>query len=118
MLLDDLQDLDATMDVFWTKRSSKEQYLAQPHAYIYGIAVSPGTGRRGVATDLLRVVEEQAPERGASHLFSSVVTSPITNMPSMLFHEKHGFERWAVLQPCKLFDMDEYQSVLYAKNLA
>ena len=118
MLVDDCQELSTEMDVVWLQRSSQEQYLAKPHADIRGIGVSPEAGRRGVATKLLHATEDRARARDISHLFSFVVISPVTNVPSVLFHEKNGFDRWTVLEPCSLFGIDDYQSILYAKSLS
>src|ERR1035437_6868928 len=45
-LVDDGQELDAKMKVFWLYQGLQEQYLAKPHADLRGISVSPETGRR------------------------------------------------------------------------
>jgi len=117
--LDDSQELQPETDVFWiSPRQFKGLYEARPHASIGVLAVAQHAARQGVATEMLHEAEVRARAMGASHLFSFVVLCPIANYSSALFHLENGFERMAVTQPQKLFDIDDYQSTLYGKSLA
>jgi len=46
-----------------------------------------------------------------------IVVSPVTNVASMMFHEKNGFERVALLEPTQSVGMAGFQNLLYGKQL-
>jgi ribosomal protein S18 acetylase RimI-like enzyme len=85
--------------------------------------VLPQAKQRGVATEMLRAVERQVQARGVDWVFSFVVVTPVTNFASMMFHEKNGFERAAILGPDEYvtengFRLDVFQSFLYGKRVS
>jgi GNAT superfamily N-acetyltransferase len=104
--------------LFWFQKELEPIYFAHPHATIKVIAALPAPGRRGVGAALLQAAVERIKQRGAiPYLFSSVVSSPITNFPSMLFHEKMGFDRVAFTNYPEFHLLKNYQSILYGKRL-
>lgn len=116
--IDQEQEADASDEMFWYQPQLKEVYFSLPHADVGGLAVLPHVGRGGIATQMLHHAEQEVLKKGINYLFSFVVFSPVTNLPSLLFHEKYGFERVAVSLPHTLFGMQGYQSILYAKKLS
>ena len=101
----------------WLSEEFKKMYFEGRHAEIGMIGTRETAKRIGVASGLLDYAIIELQKRKLPYLFSIVAISPLTNFPSMMFHEKWGFERAAVSSPHHHFDMDNYQSVLYAKAL-
>lgn|GEM_PF-6795238 len=101
----------------WLRDDLKTLYFSEQGANLGRIGILPAAKQRGLATALLQDAERRLQARKVPGLFSFVVLSPITNFPSMMFHERHGFERVAVMQPCFLFGMDGYQALMYGKKL-
>jgi ribosomal protein S18 acetylase RimI-like enzyme len=115
--VDEEQEIGPDNEVIWFRPDLKDLYFSKPHADIGGVGVLPEASQHGLATKMLHEVEKQVHERGVAYLFSFVVLSPVTNFPSMMFHEKNGFERIAVLVPKSSYGMEGYQSLLYGKKL-
>lgn len=115
--IDEEQELMSTTIVSWLKPELKDVYFSQPHASVGFIGVDPNAQERGVGTALLKAAIEKIKAKGIDYLFSFVVLSPLTNFPSMMWHEKNGFERVAVSSPHPLFGMENYQSFLYGRKL-
>lgn len=104
-------------NVQWLREDMKPYYFAHPHADLGGIAVSPSAHKKGIGSLLLKAVERELRKDNAPYLFSFIVTSPIKNTPSILFHKKNGFEQIAVINSPENFGLNNYQSFLYAKKL-
>lgn len=115
--IDTEQEIRSAQSASWFREDLQPVYFARPHADIGAIAVSPKAGHRGVGATLLSRAEEELRRQGVLYLFSLVVASPITNVPSLLFHEKHGFGRVAFTSHHELFGLKNYQSILYGKKL-
>lgn len=115
--IDEEQEMDINTGAHWVVTDLKSVYFSKPHAGLGGISVLPEFGRTGIATNLLESTVNLLRKKDIKYLFSFVVISPITNFPSMIWHEKIGFERIAILNPDSLFGMDNYQSILYGKKL-
>lgn len=115
--IDEEQEMDMSDEVSWLRPDLKDLYFSKPHADIGGLAVLPEFGKTGIATKLLIASIEKIKEKNIPYLFSFVVISPITNFPSMIWHEKNDFERVAVSNPHTLFDMKNYQSFLFGKKI-
>ena len=92
-------------------------YFAEPHAYIHKVAIDRESQSRGTATSLLREAEDQVRDREIPWLFSMIVISPVTNVSSMLFHEKNGFKRVVQTRPARAADLDGFANLLYGKRL-
>ena len=111
------QDMPPGAEVSWMRPDLKDAYYANPHAGIYGIAVLPEAKQHGVATEMLQAAERQVRARNVTWLFSEIVTSPVTNLASLIFHEKNGFERVALTEPTQAYGMEGFQNLLYGKKL-
>ena len=115
--IDEKQEYQDNEKKVWLRQDLKTIYYTSPHAEIGALAVSQENRGKGVATELLNEAVNQVKGKGVSHLFSIVTFAPVTNFPSMMFHEKYGFERVAFSLPSRLFGLESYQSILYGKRL-
>lgn len=110
-------DISPDTEAFWLRPDLKDVYYSSPHAYIYGIGVLSDVKGHGVAREMLQVAEQRVRARNIPWLFSVIVTSPVTNIASLLFHEKNGFERVALPGVTKEAGLDGFQNLVYAKSL-
>lgn len=101
----------------WLQEKHKKTYFEGHHAEIGMIGVRIDMKGKGMGRSLLEEAMNTLREKDIPFLFSIVVISPLTNFPSMMFHEKQQFQRVAVSRPHHHFEMDNYQSVLYRKPL-
>ena len=101
----------------WFSEAFKQSYFEGNHAEIGMIGTREDAKRIGVATGLLDFAMIELQKKKIPYLFSIVAISPLTNFPSMMIHEKWEFIRAAVSSPHHHFDMDNYQSILYAKTI-
>ncbi len=81
------------------------------------MAVSAGKVEKGIAGDLLAAAMKLLTQKNFHYLFSIVTIGLIFNFPSLKFHENHGFERVAFGLPAAVFDIPNYQSMLYVKTV-
>lgn len=101
----------------WFDKNIKQIYYRNTSVSLLSIAVDPEVSGKGVAGKLLYVLEQKLKLQEFCYLFPVIAISPITNCPSFVFHEKHGFERIATGIPRKLFGLCHYASVLLYKKL-
>jgi GNAT superfamily N-acetyltransferase len=102
----------------WFDLSLKELYYNSPKAMsLSTIATDPSIIKKGVATSLLKSLEEQLLGEEFTHLFSIVSIAPLTNCPSLLWHTRNGFQRLAMGKPRRLFELDNYSAILFYKEL-
>lgn len=116
--IDETQEMEKGAEAWWFIPELMEPYFSLPHADIGGIAVLPEASHKGVATNLLTAAIAAIKQKRIPYLFSFVVLSPVTNMPSILFHEKNGFHRIALVNESEFFQLKKYQSFLYGKKLS
>jgi ribosomal protein S18 acetylase RimI-like enzyme len=103
----------------WFQKDMEPLYFSLPHAVIAPVAVSPGTRQKGVGTALFQEAVKRIKQRkDILYVFSFVAVSPITNVPSLIFHEKMDFDRIAVTGYINAYELENYQSILYAKRLS
>lgn len=84
---------------------------------IAAVAVNPEVSGKGVATELLKALEEKLKKENYEYLFSIVTLAPLTNCPTIIWHTKNGFKRFAMGAPRRLFELDNYSAVLLFKKL-
>lgn len=101
----------------WLSDQYKNDYFSEPHAEVGMIGVRHNAKRIGVGSGLLDYAAQLLQKKNITMLFSIVVISPLTNIPSIMMHEKFGFERVAVSVPHHHYDIENYQSILYMKQL-
>lgn len=103
----------------WFDSKLKDFYYHDPMGMtIASIACIPEESRKGIATGLLKFLENRLKKEKYQYLFSIVTLAPITNCPTIVWHAKNGFKRLAMGKPRRLFDLDNYSGVLLHKNLA
>ena len=115
--IDEAQEMKQDKAYVWYHPELKEAYFALPHADIGGIGVLPDINEKGVATELLNQALEELKKKQIIYLFSFVILSPITNIPSILFHEKNGFERIALCPEAEIYEMKDFSSIMYGKKI-
>lgn len=115
--IDTEQELKDESHATWIRADVKPFYSSHPHADIGGIAVLPGNSHKGIGSCLLEAAEDEVRKKGVAYLFSFVVSAPIINKASIVFHEKHGFERIAIISVEELFELKNYESILYGKRV-
>jgi len=101
----------------WFSDDAKESYMSGSHAEIGMIGTREDKKRQGIAGTLLEEATLLLRSKNIVYLFSILVVSPLTNVPSLMFHEKHNFERIAISIPHYHFDLHNYQSFHYRKSL-
>jgi GNAT superfamily N-acetyltransferase len=101
----------------WYDPKLKKDYFSLPHACIGGLAVSPKNTRHLIATKLLEEGCKILKNQLYLNLFSFISVSPLMNIPSLLFHERMGFDRIMISDPESLFGLQNYQCFLYRKQL-
>lgn len=111
------QDISEDEIAHWNRPEMEEIYYTNPHAYVWGIGVLPEAKGKGVAVGLLEVAEKRARAQAIPWLFSEIVAGPVTNIASMIFHEKNGFQRLATGKPREHAGMHGFYEILYAKQL-
>ncbi len=102
----------------WFDEELRGIYYTSSHAMtVAGIAVDPNSDKKGVATQLLQILEQQLIAEGFTHLYSIITLAPLTNCPTIVFHSKNGFKRIAMGRPRPLFDLENYSGALLSKSL-
>src|SRR5581483_4070259 len=108
--IDEEQEMPADADTTWFRPDLKDIYFAKPHADIGGIGVRSHVSKKGIASELLRGAIDFVREKvNVDYLFSFVIVSPVTNIPSLLFHEKNGFERIATVRFDEMFALKNFE---------
>jgi ribosomal protein S18 acetylase RimI-like enzyme len=115
--IDKEQEMARDAYVFWFRPELKDLYFSLPHAAMAGIGLLPEIAHKGIAKELLAAATAEVKKENISYLFSFIALSPMTNIASMLFHERNGFERIATCTIPELFGLKNYQSILYGKKL-
>ncbi|MFH0750097.1 MAG: GNAT family N-acetyltransferase [Candidatus Gottesmanbacteria bacterium] len=115
--IDDKPEMKETNNIYWFRPAMKSIYFSIPHADIGGIMVATTVRNMGFASMMLQEAIFKIKDKNIKYLFSFVALSPVTNIPSLLFHEKNGFERIAIVTHASLFHMNHYQSFLFGLKL-
>jgi len=103
-------------NIIWFNLREKNYYFHSPETTVLHLIVSDRLRQnRGIASKLLEFSLKEITSQ-YQHLFSIITLNP-TNIPSLIFHLKHGFRRSCVTQPKKLFGIKNYQSLLLYKEL-
>lgn len=103
---------------FWFDAKLKDCYYNNPKGMsISSVAVDPGFFGKGVATELLKELENELKNKSYEYLFSIIPLAPLTNCSSLVWHTKNGFSRLATGKPRRLWELDNYVGVLMYKKL-
>lgn len=115
--IDEEPEMRKETNAYWFKPSMEKIYFSLPHAATGGIAVLPNAAQKGIGSQLLHAAENEVKAKGIPYLFAFVVISPLTNIASILFHERNGYQRFASNTMPEMFGMKNFQSFLYGKKL-
>jgi len=102
----------------WFDSELKDFYYSNEKGMtIATIVVAPEHTGKGIATALLNQLEDVLKQDKYEYLFSIIVMAPITNTPSIIWHTKSGFKRLAMGRPRRLFELDNFASILMYKKI-
>jgi N-acetylglutamate synthase-like GNAT family acetyltransferase len=102
----------------WFNTELKDFYYSNPKGMtIATVVVDPDHAGEGIASSMLNELETQLKTDNIEYLFSIVVLAPVTNCPSIVWHTKSGFRRLAMGRPRRLFELDNFSSVLLYKKI-
>jgi L-amino acid N-acyltransferase YncA len=97
----------------WEDESVQTKLVSDYHFYINIVATRTDCTSRGIARLMYESVFQQFPP---FYFSAFVVTQPITNARSLIFHEKQGFKRIGVFRAETFLDLKNYESVLFLKE--
>jgi len=102
----------------WFDTSLKDFYYSNTKGMtIATVVVAPEMAGKGIATRLLSHLETVLKQDAYEYLFSIIVMAPVTNTPSIIWHTKSGFKRLATGRPRRLFELDNFASILMYKKI-
>lgn len=102
----------------WFYPDLKDIYYSSPACMtINTIAVDPTSSQKGIATALYNELLKILLGKNFEYLFSIVSLSPLTNCPTIIWHTRQGFCRFAMSRPRKLFNLENYSGTLLFKKL-
>ncbi len=100
--------------IIWTDDSWQNKILSDQHLYINIVATHPEHMGKGVAQFLYKSLYETFPNA----FFSTfIVSQPISNSRSILFHEKQEFYSVGTLKRESFLEFKNYESVLMVKEI-
>lgn len=99
--------------IIWQDEDFKKKVTSDRHFYLQVTATKPDCMGRGVARFMYEEIYKIFPNSFFS-LF--VVTEPITNCRSLMFHQKQGFQQIGILKSDRFLDLQNYESVVFFKE--
>ncbi|EAW34993.1 GNAT family N-acetyltransferase [Lyngbya sp. PCC 8106] len=100
--------------IIWKDDSGQNKILSDQHFYIKIVATHPENMGKGVAQFLYKSLYETFPN---SFFSTFIVSRPISNNRSILFHEKQGFYSVGTLKRESFLEFKNYESVLMVKEI-
>ncbi|MEB3150199.1 MAG: GNAT family N-acetyltransferase [Sphaerospermopsis sp.] len=107
---------DFLNQIVWEDNDSKNKIInhQEQHLYIQVLATKQEYMGKGIAQFMYKSLYEKFPQT----LFSSfIVTKPIFNQRSLIFHEKQDFKHIGTFQSPQLMDLQNYESILMFKDI-
>lgn len=99
--------------IIWKDEIFKKKVTSERHFYIQIVATKPDYMSRGVAQFMYESLYKKLP---TSFISVFIVTKPIANNRSLMFHQKQDFEQIGSLQVDQLLDLQNYESILMFKE--
>lgn len=100
--------------MIWKDESFKTKIANENHFYINIVATRLDCMGKGVARFMYESLYQLFPN---AYFSAFVVTQPIINNRSLIFHQKQGFEQIGVFRSEKVLDLENYESVLFFKEI-
>ena len=99
--------------ICWIDASYQNEILSHKHLYIKIVATHLDYRGQGIAQFMYQALYEKFPDS----VFSAfIVTKPLLNNRSILFHQKQGFKQIGFVQRDTFLDLQNYESVLMFKS--
>ena len=101
-------------EIIWKDEAFKKIVTSDRHFYLQVVATKLDCMGRGVARFMYEEIYKVFPN---SFISLFIVTHPIANNRSLMFHQKQGFEQIGNLPPTDLFlDLEDYERILLFKE--
>ncbi|MEG4007300.1 GNAT family N-acetyltransferase [Microcoleus sp. Pol11C1] len=99
--------------IIWKDVAFKKRVTSDRHFYLERVATKLDWMGRGVARFMYKEIYQVFPN---SFISLFIVTRPIANNRSLIFHKKQGFEQIGTLQIDLFLDLQNYESILLFKE--
>ncbi|HSF76908.1 MAG TPA: GNAT family N-acetyltransferase [Microcoleus sp.] len=99
--------------IIWKDEVFKKKVTSDRHFYLERVATKLDWMGRGVAQFMYKEIYQVFPN---SFISLFIVTRPIANNRSLIFHEKQGFKQIGTLQIDLFLDLQNYESILLFKE--
>lgn len=105
-------------NIIWFDENLKEEYFhGNNNTALHLIALNQNARNKGIASSLFNTSLNKLKDSNLKYLFSIITIGPVTNCPSLVWHEKNGFKRVCVTMPIELFGLKDYMSLLLCKTI-
>ncbi len=105
---------DFLNQIIWKNDAYSNKVLEDNHTHIKTVATKPDCMGKGIAQFMYKSLYEKLPN---SFFTTFIVTKPIANERSIIFHEQQGFHHVGTIQREIFLDLKNYESVLMLKEL-
>ncbi|MEG5016486.1 MULTISPECIES: GNAT family N-acetyltransferase [unclassified Microcoleus] len=99
--------------IIWKDEVFKKRVTSDRHFYLERVATKVDWMGRGVARFMYKEIYQVFPN---SFISLFIVTQPIANARSLMFHQKQGFEQIGTLQIDRFLDLENYECIVMFKE--
>ncbi|MEG3911109.1 GNAT family N-acetyltransferase [Microcoleus sp. w1-18aA5] len=99
--------------IIWKDEVFKKRVTSDRHFYLERVATKLDWMGRGVAQFMYKEIYQFFPN---SFISLFIVTQPIANTRSLMFHQKQGFEQIGTLQVDRFLDLENYECIVMFKE--
>ncbi|MEG5084165.1 GNAT family N-acetyltransferase [Microcoleus sp. AT8-B4] len=99
--------------IIWKDEVFKKRVTSDRHFYLERVATKLDWMGRGVAQFMYNEIYQVFP---TSLISLFIVTQPIANTRSLMFHQKQGFEQIGTLQIDRFLDLENYECIVMFKE--
>ncbi|MEG4116453.1 GNAT family N-acetyltransferase [Microcoleus sp. N9_B4] len=99
--------------IIWKDEVFKKRVTSDRHFYLERVATKVGWMGRGVAQFMYKEIYQVFPNSFISLL---IVSKPIANTRSLMFHQKQGFEQIGTWQVDRVLDLENYECIVMFKK--
>ncbi|MEG5164558.1 GNAT family N-acetyltransferase [Microcoleus sp. AT3-A2] len=99
--------------IIWKDERFKKKVTSERHFYLQVVATKLDCMGRGVARFMYEEIYQVFPN---SFISLFIVTQPIANTRSLMFHQKQGFEQIGTLQVDLFLDLENYECIVMFKE--
>ncbi len=101
-------------ELAWKENNFIEKIMNKNHIFINIISTHKDYMGQGIGKFMYESIFAKLP---ASFLSAFIVAKPIANERSLIFHEKQGFQKIAILKKDSFLDFKNYESILMGKEI-